>query len=140
MSAVTLVALGFWAALAYGQPEPKTLKCRVGIVKLKNQSVDKEGFQEGQCEESYWVACDEAVTKLDGKCAAACGKFRKREFRKRGTGGQLEPPCKANPVDASIDDYDNEYKKLCSGMSPRPDGSIPFKVSCSASAVCTCDP
>jgi hypothetical protein len=75
--------------------------CRMVSIKLKPTTKSGIATQQGLCPETYASVCNDAVTDLDGRCQKNCAAFKKR----------VEPPlepveCKANPVSASTDEFD----------------------------------
>jgi hypothetical protein len=123
----------FLVHASYAQEvKPQKPPCRMVSIKLDSVTKDGKAGQETSCPETYAALCDNAVSELDAKCKANCGRFKKRAEEPA-----VGPTCGPNPVAGATDEYKpSDHCKAEEG----PGGTKQFAVRCTVSATCTCDP
>jgi hypothetical protein len=136
MRHVIAFACLFGAALAVLTPAPAVAAeaCRVGAVTLEPTAREKtQLLAKDACKKEFPNTCDDAVTALDEKCIAACAPYKKRGVTPNT---KSTTDCKANPVVATIPEYNDNF---CIPETPDSE-KTKYTVSCNVTAQCTCDP
>lgn len=92
--------------------------------------------QQLDCARSYPRMCTDAAIAAQAKCDADCLQYTKRRTIDPQTAGRLLA-CPADPVQTTIDAYNAATHCV---RNPPGGTEMPYKVTCTVSYTCTCDP
>lgn len=93
-------------------------------------------MQQLNCASTYPSLCTAAAKDAQTNCDAACLQYTKRRTQDPQVPSQLLN-CPADPVQTTIDAYNARAHCV---QNPAGAVELPYKVTCTVSYACTCDP
>ena len=107
------------------------------IDRVNQPSIAKaDDVQQLNCASRYPQLCTAAALEAQTTCDTACLQFTKRRTQDPQNPTQLLN-CPADPVQTTIDAYNAANHCV---RNPAGGTELPYKVTCTVSYVCTCDP